>query len=199
MTEQQDRFLVIAAPSGAGKGTLINHLLEAFPWLSLSVSATTRGPRPGEQDGIQYHFLSPEAFQQNIDQDAFIEWEEFYGGKRYGTLKSEVERILAAGQVPVFEVEVKGALNLKKMYGDRAELVFITTPSLEVIEKRLRDRGTESDEVIATRMERAAYEITLVDQFDHIVMNDNLEVAKQDILNLVRELFPEHAKNSSSS
>lgn len=198
MTEQQDRFLVIAAPSGAGKGTLINHLLGAFPWLSLSVSATTRDPRPGEEDGVQYHFLSPEAFQQNIDQDAFIEWEEFYGGKRYGTLKSEVERILAAGQVPVFEVEVKGALNLKKMYGDRAELVFITTPSLEVIEKRLRDRGTESDDVIATRMERAAYEITLVDQFDHIVMNDDLEVAKQDILTLVRELFPEHAKNSHS-
>ncbi len=196
MKLEQDHFLVIAAPSGGGKGTLIAHLLESFDWLELSVSATTRSEiRPGEINGVHYHFITHEQFQEKIDNDEFIEWEEFYGGKRYGTLKSEVNRILSANHVPVFEVEVKGALNLKKMYGDRAELVFITSPSLEVIEKRLRSRGTETEEVIATRMERAAYEVSLSKKFDHIIMNDDLETAKKDILSLVQNLFPSYVEN----
>jgi len=198
MTSAQDNFLVIAAPSGAGKGTLIRHLLEKCPWLELSVSATTRSEiRPGEIDGVHYHFITPEQFQEKINNNEFIEWEEFYGGKRYGTLKSEVGRILLANKVPVFEVEVKGALNLKEMYGQRAELVFITNPSLDVIEDRLRRRGTETEEVIATRMDRARYEITLADRFDHIIMNDDLATAKEEIELLVKRLFGDHAKTTA--
>jgi len=190
MKDRQNKFLVIAAPSGAGKGTLIKHLLDVFPWLELSISATTRQEiRPGEQDGVHYHFLSPEKFQEKIDNDEFLEWEEFYGGKRYGTLKSEVDRISNKGHVALFELEVKGALNLKKMYGDRAELVFVRVPSLEVLEKRLRARGTEDETKIAYRMERAAYEVSLEDQFDHVVLNDNLATAKKDIEDLVRGIF----------
>ena len=195
MNEGEEKFLVVTAPSGAGKGTLIRHLLATYPWLSLSVSATTRSEiRPGEVDGVHYHFISPEEFQRRIDAGQFVEWEEFYGGKRYGTLKSEVERILAGHKVPVFELEVKGALHMKEMYGDRAELVFITTPSLQVIEERLRARGTETEEAIQTRMERAAYEVTLESEFDHVIMNDDLETAKLEIVDLIATLFPGHVQ-----
>lgn len=185
-------FLVIAAPSGAGKGTLIKYLLQEFPWLALSVSATTRQEiRPGEIDGQHYHFISPAEFRQKIDGDEFIEWEEFYGGKRYGTLKSEVLRIQNQGKVPLFELEVKGALRLKEIYGDKARLVFIKVPSLEVLEKRLRDRGTEDETKIQYRMERAAYEITQESKFDYAVMNDDLEKAKFDMGKLIHAIFPE--------
>lgn len=194
MKVDNNRFLVIAAPSGAGKGTLIAHLLKSFRWLQLSVSATTRKIRPGETEGVHYHYLSPEEFQRKIDNSEFIEWEEFYGGVRYGTLKSEVERIISANKVPVFEVEVKGALSLKKIYKDRAELVFVNAPSLIVIEQRLRARATEDEATIQTRMKRAEYEMSLINQFDHLIMNDDLDQAKKDIEALILRLFPEYEK-----
>ncbi len=185
-------FLVIAAPSGAGKGTLIKYLLQEFPWLALSVSATTRQEiRPGEIDGEHYHFVSPEEFQKKINNNEFIEWEEFYGGKRYGTLKSEVQRIQNQNKVPLFELEVKGALRLKDIYGKQAHLVFIKVPSLEVLEKRLRDRGTEDETKIKYRMERATYEIRQEDKFDYSIMNDDLDRAKKDIKKLILEIFAE--------
>src|SRR5690606_289923 len=175
------RIVTLTAPSGSGKTTLARRVLAAFPQMRFSVSATTRLPRPYEQDGVHYHFLSPEAFEQSVAAGALLEYEEVYPGRFYGTLVDEVTR--ATRETPVLlDLEVHGAHNVKRLFGDDALVVFIRPPSLEALRERLQRRGTEDQEMLRTRLERAAYELTFVDQFDAVVINDDLETAAEETL-----------------
>ena len=170
-----NKVMVFSAPSGAGKTTIVTHLLESFSKLEFSVSATSRAPRGKEIDGKDYYFLSKEEFKKRIANDEFVEYEEVYPGSFYGTLKSEVERIWAKGNVIMFDVDVKGGVNIKRIFGEKAFTVFIQPPSLEVMEQRLRARGTDSDEAIRTRVAKAAEEMTYAAKFDTVLVNDILE------------------------
>ncbi len=178
------KIVVVTAPSGAGKTTLCRRVLQAFPAMRFSVSATTRPMRDYEQDGIHYHFLTEEAFREKIAEGAFLEYEEVYPGRFYGTLRSAVEE--AAQHHPVLlDIEVRGATNVKRIYGDQALALFIKPPSLDVLEERLGMRGTETPETLAERIDLARWEIEQAPNFDHTVVNDDLEVAAAETLNLV--------------
>lgn len=182
------RIVVLTAPSGAGKTTIAHRVLEAFPEMRFSVSVTTRAPRPGEQDGVDYHFLSEEAFWQREAEGDLLEYEEVYKGLYYGTLRSAVDA--AARKAPVLlDIEVKGALNVQRMYGDQALTIFIAPPSLEILAERLKNRATESDEKRAERLERARMELSLADQFNVRVINDDLETAVAETLDQVRRFL----------
>ncbi|MBQ9660593.1 MAG: guanylate kinase [Bacteroidales bacterium] len=171
------KVIIFSAPSGAGKSTVVGHLLGIHPEFEFSVSATSRAPRGQEQDGVEYYFIDAERFRELIAQDAFVEYEEVYQDRFYGTLKSEVERIWAKGHVIIFDVDVKGGVNLKKYFGDAALSVLIVPPSLEVLESRLRGRGTDSEEAIRERLAKAAWELEFADgKFDYDLINDKLEV-----------------------
>lgn len=170
-----NKVMVFSAPSGAGKTTIVTHLLETFNKLEFSVSATSRAPRGKEVDGKDYYFLSTREFKKRVKNNEFVEYEEVYPGSFYGTLKSEVERIWAKGNVIMFDVDVKGGVNIKKIFGEKAFTVFIMPPSLEVMEQRLRARGTDSDEAIKTRIAKAAEEMTYAAKFDTVLVNDVLE------------------------
>ncbi|MBP5392165.1 MAG: guanylate kinase [Bacteroidales bacterium] len=170
-----NKVMVFSAPSGAGKTTIVTHLLETFNKLEFSVSATSRAPRGKEVDGKDYYFLSAKEFKKRVKNNEFVEYEEVYPGSFYGTLKSEVERIWAKGNVIMFDVDVKGGVNIKKIFGEKAFTVFIMPPSLEVMEQRLRARGTDSDEAIKTRIAKAAEEMTYAAKFDTVLVNDVLE------------------------
>ena len=170
-----NKVMVFSAPSGAGKTTIVTHLLETFNKLEFSVSATSRAPRGKEVDGKDYYFLSTKEFKKRVKNNEFVEYEEVYPGSFYGTLKSEVERIWAKGNVIMFDVDVKGGVNIKKIFGEKAFTVFIMPPSLEVMEQRLRARGTDSDEAIKTRIAKAAEEMTYAAKFDTVLVNDVLE------------------------
>lgn len=185
------KLIIISAPSGTGKSTIIGWLMKEHPELNLvfSISCTSRAPRGTEQDGVEYFFLTPEEFRQRIDNDEFLEYEEVYEGRFYGTLKSQVERQLEAGQNVVFDVDVKGGVNIKKYYGDEAMSLFIQPPSIVELRKRLEGRGTDAPEVIDQRIARAEFELTFADKFDKIVVNDNLEQAEADALALVNEFL----------
>lgn len=183
------KAIIFTAPSGAGKTTIVKHLLNQFPELVFSISATTRQKRETEVAGKDYYFLTPSEFQQKIDEDAFVEWEEFYGGSRYGTLKTEVERIWEAGKHVIFDVEVKGATNIKQYFGDRALAVFVKVPSMEELQKRLSGRGTESAETFATRMERAEFEMSFENKFDVTLVNKELEEAFAQAQELVSDFL----------
>jgi guanylate kinase len=185
-TPRQGKLIVFSAPSGSGKSTLINYLLTQVEGLSFSISCTSRAPRGQEQHGREYYFLTPEEFRERIARDEFLEYEEVYADKFYGTLKSEVERLSAAGKIVIFDVDVKGGVNIKKYYGDRALSVFIQPPSLAALRERLVGRATDAPEVIETRLERAEFELSLAPQFDRIVVNDDLEQAKAEVLRVVR-------------
>jgi guanylate kinase len=185
-TPRQGKLIVFSAPSGSGKSTLINYLLTQVEGLSFSISCTSRAPRGQEQHGREYYFLSPEEFRERIARDEFLEYEEVYADKFYGTLKSEVERLSSAGKIVIFDVDVKGGVNIKKYYGDRALSVFIQPPSLAALRERLVGRATDAPEVIETRLERAEFELSLAPQFDRIVVNDDLEQAKAEVLRVVR-------------
>lgn len=171
------KTIIFSAPSGSGKSTIINHVLKLFPELEFSVSATSRAPRGEELDGVEYMFYSPEAFRQLVRDDKFVEYEEVYQGRFYGTLKSEVNRIWHSGNAIVFDVDVKGGINLKKYFGDDALSVFIKAPSIEVLRQRLIGRGTDSPEEIERRVAKAAEENTYAAQFDYILVNDDLQTA----------------------
>ena len=170
------KVIIFSAPSGAGKSTVVNHLLGLHPEFEFSISATSRVPRGQERDGVEYYFLSAERFRELIEEDAFVEYEEVYHDRFYGTLKSEVERIWQKGHVIVFDVDVKGGVNLKKYFGDAALSVLIVPPSMEVLEKRLRGRGTDSEEAIRERLDKAASELEFAaGKFDRDLVNDRLE------------------------
>ena len=170
------KVIIFSAPSGAGKSTVVNHLLGLYPQFEFSISATSRAPRGQEQDGVEYYFIDAERFRELIAQDAFVEYEEVYRDRFYGTLKSEVERIWQKGHVIVFDVDVKGGVNLKKYFGDAALSVLIVPPSMEVLEARLRGRGTDSEEAIRERLDKASSELEFAaGKFDRDLVNDKLE------------------------
>ena len=185
------KLIIISAPSGTGKSTIIGWLMKEHPELNLafSISCTSRPPRGTEQNGVEYFFLTPEEFRERIDNDEFLEYEEVYEGRFYGTLKAQVERQLEAGQNVVFDVDVKGGVNIKKFYGDEAMSIFIQPPSIAELRKRLEGRGTDTPEVIDQRIARAEFELTFADQFDKIVVNDDLAQAEQDALKLVKDFI----------
>ncbi|MBR5465711.1 MAG: guanylate kinase [Alistipes sp.] len=171
------KVVIFSAPSGSGKTTIVRRLLEQYTQFEFSISATSRAPRGQERDGIDYHFLSQEAFKQKVSEDAFVEWEEVYAGTCYGTLKSEVERIWAKDHVILFDVDVMGGINLKRIFGDNACSIFVMPPSIEELRRRLVGRATDSMEIIEKRVAKAAFEIEKSPEFDHTVINDNLEEA----------------------
>ena len=184
-------MLIVSAPSGSGKSTIVNWLMKEHPELRLafSVSCTSRPPRGTEQNGVEYFFLTPEEFRTKIQNDEFLEYEEVYQDRFYGTLKEQVERQLEAGQNVVFDVDVKGGVNIKKFYGERAMSLFIQPPSVEELRRRLVGRGTDTPEAIENRLAKAEYEMTFAPQFDHIVVNDNLDAAKANTLQLVQQFL----------
>lgn len=184
-----NKILIITAPSGAGKSTITKRLLSEFPNIRFSISACTRAPRGKEQNGIDYYFMSVEDFRSKIDQHAFVEWEMVYEGKYYGTLKSELERIWANDELPLFDIDVKGALKVKELYGTQAVSVFIKAPSIGELQNRLRSRNTDTPEAIAERIDKAAYETSFACQFDHVVVNDDLETAVAQVRDIVQQMF----------
>lgn len=185
------KLIIVSAPSGSGKSTLVNYLMQQGLDLAFSVSCTSRAPRGSEKHGVEYYFLSPEEFRQRIQNDEFLEYEEVYTDKFYGTLKSEVERLSEAGHTVVFDVDVKGGVNIKKYYGDRALSLFIQPPSIEELSRRLHGRGTDAEEVIQQRLDKAAYELTFAPQFDQVIVNDDLDTAKANIYKVVTEFLGE--------
>ncbi len=187
------KMLIFSAPSGSGKSTIVNWLMGEHPELNLyfSVSCTSRAPRGTEQNGVEYFFLSPEEFRQRIENDEFLEYEEVYADRFYGTLKQQVENQLEQGQNVVFDVDVKGGLNIKKYYGERAMSLFIQPPSVEELRRRLEGRGTDTPEAIENRLAKAEYELTFAPQFDHVVVNDDLAVAEAETLCLVEAFLHE--------
>ena len=191
MDIQKGKMLIVSAPSGSGKSTIVNWLMQEHPELKLyfSISCTSRAPRGTEQNGVEYFFLTPEEFREKIENDEFLEYEEVYEGRFYGTLKAQVERQLEAGQNVVFDVDVKGGINIKKFYGNRAMSLFIQPPSVEELRRRLEGRGTDTPEAIENRLAKAEYEMTFAPQFDHIVVNDDLDTAKQETLQLVESFL----------
>jgi len=179
------KMVIISAPSGAGKSTMIRHLQEKGVKLEFSVSATTRKPRGKEKDGVEYYFLTVAEFKRRIAEGDFVEWEEVYKDNYYGTLKSEIDRIWANGNNVLFDVDVKGGINLKEKFGHKAISIFIMPPSIGELEKRLLKRGTDDPSGIRTRVAKANLEMKLADQFDNIVINDNLEIAEKEVYSLV--------------
>ena len=185
------RLLIISAPSGSGKSTIVQWLMKEHPELKLyfSISCTSRAPRGTEQNGVEYFFLTPEEFRSKIQNNEFLEYEEVYQDRFYGTLKQQVENQRNQGQNVVFDVDVKGGINIKKYYGDEALSLFIQPPSVEELRHRLEGRATDTPEAIAERLAKAEYEMTFASQFDHIIVNDDLETAKQETLKLVKEFL----------
>ena len=170
------KAIIFSAPSGSGKTTIVKHLLKNNPDLGFSISASTRDKRGRtEQNGKDYYFLPPKEFKKKIDNDEFVEWEEVYEGNFYGTLKSEIDRVWKEGKNVIFDVDVKGGLNLKKYFGDKALAIFVKVPSLKVLMERLNDRGTETAESLSRRLFKAEFEMTFSDKFDVVLVNENLE------------------------
>lgn len=186
---QRGKLIIFSAPSGSGKSTLINYLMQQGLPLSFSVSATSRAPRGSEVHGKEYYFLTAEEFRTRIAADEFLEYEEVYPDKFYGTLKSEVERLRNAGRHVIFDVDVVGGVNIKRFYGTEALSVFIQPPSVEVLHERLVGRATDAPEVIATRIAKAEKELTYAPLFDRIIVNDILEKAQQEVLTLVQNFI----------
>lgn len=184
-------LIIVSAPSGSGKSTIVNWLMKEHPELNLyfSISCTSRAPRGTEQNGVEYFFLTPEEFREKIQNDEFLEYEEVYEDRFYGTLKAQVEQQLQAGQNVVFDVDVKGGINIKRFFGERAMSLFIQPPSVEELRRRLESRGTDTPEAIEDRLAKAEYELTFAPQFDHIVVNDDLNTAKAETLQLVEDFL----------
>lgn len=189
--ESKGRLLIFSAPSGSGKSTIVQWLMKEHPELNMhfSISCTTRAPRGTEQNGVEYFFISPAEFKEKIAQDAFVEYEEVYTDKYYGTLKSQVTEMTENGQNVVFDIDVKGGCNIKRQYGKKALSIFIQPPSIEELRRRLEGRATDAQEVIEQRLSKASYELTFADKFDIVIVNDDLEKAKADTLNAINEFL----------
>jgi len=184
-----EKLIIVSAPSGAGKSTLVSHLLKkGFP-LEFSVSATSRSPRGNEKDGKEYYFVSAPEFRKRIENNEFVEWQEVYKDHYYGTLKSEIDRIWQMGKCVIFDVDVKGGINLKNIFGSKAVSIFVMPPSVSELEKRLMKRATDTPEKIRMRVEKAAEEISLADQFDVTIINDHLEYSFDEIDTVVSEFL----------
>ena len=195
---EKGKLIIFSAPSGSGKSTIVKYLMDNHPELNLafSISATTRAPRGTEKNGVEYLFLSEDEFRRKIANDEFLEHEEVYPGRFYGTLKSQVDTQTARGENVVFDVDVKGGCNIKKFYGSRALSIFIQAPSIDELRKRLIGRGTDSAEAIDGRIAKASYEMTFAPQFDHIVVNDNWQKAEKETYEIVKK-FLETSPDSS--
>lgn len=187
--EDKAKVIIFSAPSGSGKSTIINYLLTQKLNLAFSISATSRPPRGQEQHGVEYFFLSPEEFRQRIANNEFLEYEEVYADRYYGTLKAQVEAQLEAGQNVVFDVDVVGGCNIKKFYADRALSLFIQPPCIEVLRERLLGRATDTLEVIESRIAKAEYELSFAPKFDKVIINDDLEAAKAETLKAIKEFL----------
>ncbi|MGC4101387.1 guanylate kinase [Ferruginibacter sp.] len=172
-----NKLIIITAPSGAGKTSITRHLMRHFPQLEFSVSAATRQARGTEKDGVDYHFMSTETFQQKIQQNEFVEWEMVYEGKYYGTLRSELEKIWAEDKIPVLDIDVKGAIHVQQQFPQTSLSIFIEPPSVDELKKRLQSRGTETAESLAARVNKASYELSFKDHFNKIIVNDDLQKA----------------------
>jgi guanylate kinase len=187
--QKKGKLVIFSAPSGSGKTTLARYLLAQLPQLSFSVSACSRKMRPGEVDGKDYYFLSLEEFRKKIDNKEFVEYEEVYDNQFYGTLFSEIDRIWSNGKTVLFDVDVKGGMNIKKIFGSDALAIFVKSPSIEVLKTRLENRKTDSAEDIQTRIAKAEYEMTFENHFDVVIINDDLEKAKLETLELVQQFL----------
>lgn len=181
------KAILFSAPSGSGKTTVIREILKRFDCFEFSISATSRPARAGERDGVDYYFLSPEVFEQKVQAGEFLEWEEVYAGIRYGTLKSEIDRIWENGHAIIFDVDVNGGMNLKKYFGTDALALFVMPPSVKVLEQRLRNRGTESEENITKRLARSAAELKMAAHFDVTIVNDDLEHAVDETQQVINQ------------
>jgi guanylate kinase len=189
MNKNKGKLIIFSAPSGSGKTTLVKHLMKNIDNLSFSISATSRKMRGNEIDRKDYYFLTADEFRKKIGNEEFVEWEEVYDDKYYGTLKSEVERIITTGQNVVFDVDVVGGVNIKKLYGNNALAIFVMPPSIEVLKKRLQSRGTDNESDIKSRIDKAEYELTFADKFDKVIINDNLEKAQIETVDAVKEFI----------
>ncbi|HAO46672.1 MAG TPA: guanylate kinase [Chitinophagaceae bacterium] len=183
------KILIITAPSGAGKTSITHHLMKAFPVLSFSVSAATRKARGNEKDGVDYYFMSEEDFKQKIQNKEFAEWEMVYEGKYYGTLKSELKRIWALNKVPVLDIDVKGAIHIQQQYPENTLSLFVEPPSVDELKRRLLSRGTETEESLAARVNKASYEMSFKDHFNKVVVNDDLQRACAEAEQIVGEFL----------
>lgn len=188
---KEGKAIIFSAPSGSGKTTLVRHLLSEINNLRFSISACTRDKRGNEKNGEDYYFLSPDEFRTKIKKEEFIEWEEVYKDHYYGTLKSEINRIWEASEHVIFDVDVVGGLNLKEYFGNKAIAIFVMPPDLPTLEQRLRGRGTDSEDRILTRLQKAKEELLTADQFDHIILNVDLDKAKQEAYELVKNFIEE--------
>lgn len=188
---EKGKLIIVSAPSGSGKSTIVQWLMQQHPELRLyfSISCTSRAPRGTEQNGVEYFFLTPEEFKEKIAADEFLEYEEVYENRFYGTLKAQVERQREQGQNVVFDVDVKGGVNIKHHYGDEALSLFIQPPSVEELRRRLTGRGTDTAEAIEQRLAKAEYELTFAPQFDHVIINDDLETAKEETLQTLNDFL----------
>ena len=185
----EGKLIIFCAPSGSGKSTIVQHLMKLDLGLEFSISATSRAPRRGEEDGREYHFMSPEKFRQLVSEEAFVEWEEVYPNQFYGTLRSELERIWSKGHMALFDIDVVGGLNLKTTYGAHALSIFVEPPSLVALEERLRQRGTDDERSLKKRLDKAAYEMSFSGRFDRILVNDQLQTCLDEAEQLVRNFM----------
>lgn len=188
---KKGKLLIFCAPSGSGKSTLVQWLMKEHPELNLrfSISCTTRQPRGTEQNGVEYFFITPSEFRQKIAEDAFVEYEEVYTDKFYGTLKSQVQTQIERGENVMFDIDVKGGCNIKQQYSDEALSLFIQPPSIEELRRRLTGRGTDSAEMVEQRLAKAEYEMSFAPKFDRIIINDDLEKAKEDVYSVIKEFL----------
>jgi guanylate kinase len=189
MINNQNKIIIITAPSGAGKSTITHYLIDKYPTLSFSISAATRNPRAHEQDGVDYYFLSETDFKKKINEDAFLEWEMVYEGKYYGTLRSELDRIWAVGKIPMLDIDVKGAIHVQQQFGDNCLSIFIEPPSVDELKKRLESRGTETPESLATRINKASYEISFNHRFTKSIVNDDLSKACEATEKVIKDFL----------